>query len=84
MKSRSQERNFVGSSRIRQKSGRSSKVLSELTKKSRSLPKKLVRTHQEDHREVQELTGSPLEYYREIVGSSPEARWKKPRLTGLI
>ena len=39
--------------------------------------KKLIETHQEDHREVHELAGSPLEYCREIVESSPEDRQKK-------
>ena len=81
MKFRSQERDFNGSSRVYRKSGHSSKVLPELTEKSRSLPKKLVGTCQEDRREVQELAGSPLEHYREIIGSSSEARWKKLRLT---
>ena len=76
MKSRSQERNFVVSLRVRWKSERSSEVLPESTEKSRSLPKKLVRTRQEDRREVQELAGSPLEHCQEIVESSSEARWK--------
>ena len=76
MKSLSQERDFVESLRVRQKSGHSSEVLSELTEKSRSLPKKLVGTRQEDHREVQELIGSLLEYCREIIGSSPKDRRK--------
>ena len=62
----------VGSPDVRRKSRRSSEVISELTEKSQSLPKKLVETHQEDHHEVQELTESPLEHCREIVGSSPE------------
>ena len=34
--------------------------------------KKLVRTHQEDHRKIQELAGSPLEDYRKIIESPPE------------
>lgn len=72
MKSQSQGRDFVGSSRVHRKSGRSLEVLAEPTEKSRSLPKKLVRTRQEDHREVQELAESPPKYYREIVGSSSE------------
>ena len=87
MKSWSQERDFVGSSRVRRKFGHSSDVLPELTEKSWSLPTKLVRTHQEDHREVQELAGSLLEHCQEIVGSSPErsskARRKKSDLSYL-
>ena len=51
--------------------------IGSFVEKSRSLPKKLVGTRQEDRREVQELVGSPLEHCREIVGSSPEARRKK-------
>ena len=84
MKSRSQERDFIGSSRARWKSKRSLEVLPKLTKKSRSLPKKLIKTHQEDRHEVQELAGSLLEHCQEIVGSSPEACRKKPRLTDLF
>ena len=84
MKSHSQGRDFVGSSRVRRKSGRSSKVLSELVEKSRSLQEKLIGTRQEDRREVQELARSPLEHYRELVGSSPEDHWKKPRLADLF
>ena len=80
MKSRSQGRDYVGSSRVRRKSGRSLEVLEEPTEKSQSLPEKLIGTHQEDHREVQELAGSPPEHYQEIVGSSPEAHRKKPNL----
>ena len=76
MKSRSQGRDFVGSSRVRRKSGRSSEVLAEPAEKSRSLPEKLVGTRQEDRREVQELTGTPPEHCREIVGSSLEDRRK--------
>ena len=76
MKSWSLGRNFVWSSRVRWKSERSSEVLSEPTEKSRSLPKKLIGTCQEDCRKVQELTGSPPEHCREIVRSSPEDRQK--------
>ena len=72
MKSRSQGRDYVGSSRVRWKSGRSSEVLEEPAKKSQSLPEKFIGTCQEDRREVQELAGSPPEHYREIVRSSPE------------
>ena len=53
-------------------------ILPELTEK------KLVITHQEERREVQELTGSPLGDCREIVESPSEARRKKPRLTILV
>ena len=42
MKSWSQDRDHVGSSRVRRKSERSSEVLEEPTEKSRSLPEKLV------------------------------------------
>ena len=72
----SQDLYLVGSSRVRRKSGHSSEVLPEPTEKSRSLPKKLIGTHQEDHRKVQELAESPLEYCQEIVGSSSEVRRK--------
>ena len=75
MKFRSQERDIVGCSRVRRKSERLSEVLLELTEKSTSLLKKLIRTHQEDHREVEELARSPLEYCREIIGCSSEDRW---------
>ena len=84
MKSQSHEREFVGSSRVRRKSRCSSEVLSELIQKSRSLLKKLIETRQEDHREVQELVGGPLEHYREIIGSLLEDRRKKPRLMDLF
>ena len=76
MKSRSQGRDHVGSSRVRRKSGRSSDVLTEPTEKSQSLSEKFVETRQEDHREVQELAGSPSEHCQEIVGSSSEDRQK--------
>ena len=62
--------------RFRWAFGSSSEVLSKLTEKSRSLPKKLIGTHQEDYREVQELVESPLEHCQEIVGSSVEDHWK--------
>ena len=76
MKSWSQGRDFIGSSRVRRKSRRSLEVLEEPNEKSQSLPEKLIGTHQEDHREVQELAGSPPEHCREIVGRSPEDHWK--------
>ena len=76
MKSRSQDRDHVGNSRVHRKSGRLSEVLEELAEKSRSLLEKLIGTHQEDHHEVQELGGSLPEHCREIVGSSPEDRRK--------
>ena len=72
MKSSSQGRDYVGSSRVRRKSRRSSEVLSELAEKSRSLPEKLVGTRQEDRHEVQELAGSLPEHCQEIVGSLPK------------
>ena len=77
----SQDRDHVESLRVRRKSGRSLEVLSEPAEKSRSLLDKLVGTHQEDRREVQELIGSLSEHCREIVGSSLEDRQK---LTGRI
>ena len=65
-KSSSEVQTFVGSS-------------AEPTKKSKSLPKKLIGTHQEDHRKVQELAGSPPEHCREFVRCSPEVCRKLAR-----
>ena len=79
MKSWSQGRDHVGSSRVRRKSERSSKVLEEPAEKSRSLLEKLDGTRQEDHCEVQELSGSLPEHRRGFVGCSSEVRWKLAR-----
>ena len=57
MKFRSQGRDYVGSSRVRRKSKRSSEVMSEPAEKSQSLPEKLVETCQENRHDVQELAG---------------------------
>ena len=62
MKSRSQERDFVGSSRVHRKSGRSFEDLQELVEKSQSLLEKLIGTRQEDRHEVQELARSLPEH----------------------
>lgn len=77
--SQSQDKDHVGGSRVRWKSGRSSDVLWEQSEKSRNLPKKLVGTCQEDHRSSRSLPGvrqsiveGSLDVHRKFIRSSQE------------